>query len=92
LVEAEFVKEQNQRIFAKLDAIQDAALMRSSSQVPVLWWGGSHPYRGVLGGMAPETNNQAFSSSPVPRGGSRPFTLVMRVGPDKMLYEQLEQE
>src|SRR5436309_15045244 len=32
---AEFVREQNQRIFAKLNAIQDAALMRSSSQVPI---------------------------------------------------------
>jgi hypothetical protein len=35
LVDAEFVREQNQRTFAKLNAIQDAALMRSSSQVPV---------------------------------------------------------
>ena len=35
LVDAEFVREQNQRIFTKLNAIQDAALMRSSSQVPV---------------------------------------------------------
>jgi hypothetical protein len=33
LVDAEFVREQNQRIFTKLNAIQDAALMRSSSQV-----------------------------------------------------------
>ena len=33
LVDAEFVREQNQRTFAKLNAIQDAALMRSSSQV-----------------------------------------------------------
>jgi hypothetical protein len=32
LVDAEFVREQNQRIFIKLNAIQDAALMRSSSQ------------------------------------------------------------
>ena len=32
LVDAEFVREQNQRIFTKLNAIQDAALMRSSSQ------------------------------------------------------------
>jgi hypothetical protein len=32
LVDAEFV---NQRIFYKLSAIQDAALMRSSSQVPI---------------------------------------------------------
>src|SRR5439155_24639349 len=35
LVDAEFVREQNQRIFTKLNAIQDAALMRSSSQVPI---------------------------------------------------------
>jgi hypothetical protein len=34
LVDAEFVREQNQRIFTKLNAIQDAVLMRSSSQVP----------------------------------------------------------
>src|SRR5271168_2226593 len=32
LVDAEFVREQNQRIFTKLNAIQDAVLMRSSSQ------------------------------------------------------------
>jgi hypothetical protein len=32
LIDAEFVREQNQRIFIKLNAIQDAALMRSSSQ------------------------------------------------------------
>ena len=32
LVDAEFVREQNQRIFIKLNAIQDAALTRSSSQ------------------------------------------------------------
>jgi hypothetical protein len=35
LVDAEFVREQNQRIFTKLNAIQDAALMQSSSQVPI---------------------------------------------------------
>jgi hypothetical protein len=35
LVDAEFVREQNQRIFTRLNAIQDAALMRSSSQVPI---------------------------------------------------------
>jgi hypothetical protein len=35
LVDAEFVREQNQRIFTKLNAIQDATLMRSSSQVPI---------------------------------------------------------
>ena len=35
LIDAEFVREQDQRIFAKLNAIQDAALMRSSSQVPI---------------------------------------------------------
>ena len=35
LVDAEFVREQNQRIFTKLNAIQDTALMRSSSKVPV---------------------------------------------------------
>jgi hypothetical protein len=35
LVDAEFVREQNQMTFAKLNAIQDAALMRSSSQVPI---------------------------------------------------------
>jgi hypothetical protein len=29
---AEFVREQNQGLFAKLNAIQDAPLMRSSSQ------------------------------------------------------------
>ena len=34
LVDAEFVRKQNQRIFTKLNAIQDAALMQSSSQVP----------------------------------------------------------
>jgi hypothetical protein len=32
LLDAEFVREQNQRIFTKLNAIQDAALIRSSSQ------------------------------------------------------------
>jgi hypothetical protein len=36
LVDAEFVREQHQKIFTKLNAIQDAALMRSSSQVPIL--------------------------------------------------------
>jgi hypothetical protein len=36
LVDAEFVREQHQRIFTKLNAIQDAALMRSFSQVPIL--------------------------------------------------------
>jgi hypothetical protein len=35
LVDAEFIREQNQRIFTKLYAIQDAALMRSFSQVPI---------------------------------------------------------
>jgi hypothetical protein len=35
LVDAEFVREQNHRIFTKLHTIQDAALMRSSSQVPM---------------------------------------------------------
>ena len=35
LVDAEFVREQNHRVFTKLHAIQDAALMRSSSQVPM---------------------------------------------------------
>jgi hypothetical protein len=35
LVDAEFVREQNQRIFTTLNAIQDAALMRSSSQIPI---------------------------------------------------------
>ena len=35
LVDAEFIREQNQRIFTKLHAIQHTALMRSSSQVPV---------------------------------------------------------
>ena len=29
------VREQNQKIFTKLNAIQDAALMQSSSQVPI---------------------------------------------------------
>jgi hypothetical protein len=49
----------------------------------ILWWGGSHPYHGVLvwsgniqiAGIVPETNNQAFSPSPFPQGGSRPLLL-----------------
>ena len=36
LVDAEFVREQHQKIVTKFNAIQDAALMRSSSQVPIL--------------------------------------------------------
>jgi hypothetical protein len=33
LVDAEFVREQNQRIFTKLNAIQDAALMRTPASL-----------------------------------------------------------
>ena len=35
LVDAEFIREQNQRIFTKTQCNSDAALMRSSSQVPI---------------------------------------------------------
>jgi hypothetical protein len=35
LINAEFVREQNQRILSKLYTVQDAGLMRSSSQVPI---------------------------------------------------------
>ena len=35
LVDVEFVREQNQRIFIELNIIQDTALIRNSSQVPI---------------------------------------------------------
>jgi hypothetical protein len=35
LIDAEFIKAENQRSFAKLDAVQDAGLLRSSFQVPI---------------------------------------------------------
>jgi hypothetical protein len=34
LIDVEFIKAENKRNFTKLDAVQDAALLRSSFQVP----------------------------------------------------------
>jgi hypothetical protein len=86
LVDAEFAREQNQRIFTKLNAIQDAALMQSSSQVPIQFLhtenisnepislGGNDDYGSISRRSSPciSTKSLPLDESGYPSDGSTP--------------------